>query len=468
MRNDELAYRIAEHVLETGISRVTEPVLEWAKLRILDVIGCIAIGALAPGSKAALDFVREVGGKPESTVFVLGQKVPAHLAAFVNAICARSFDFEPVGPYVDGISYPAHISGSTIPTALAVAEAVNASGEEMLKALIVGEDVASRLVAASHFNLEEGWDNTGTTNAFGTCAIAGRLFALDKDTLVNAFGIALNQLGGSLQNLYEAVDAFKLNQGLSAQNGIFSVLLAKMGFKGPRKVFEGKHGFFSLYCKTSAPKKLIDKLGEQFYCDDVIKPYPCCRANHAAVDCALEIVKNYGPFKAREIEDVVLHVPFRVSRIFVNRPYGTGKVKQIDAAFNIRYCVARALISGELSAIHFMEPALSDPEVGYLANIIKIVQEDMQKMNVTAHLQITTPRGVCEASCKIPRGDRWYNPLSTDEIYEKFKQNFALLGAEEKSLRIIELIGNLHQVVSVRNFIREISEIITECVKPSL
>ena len=84
-------------------------------------------------------------------------RLPAASAAFANAVLARSFDFEPVeadGP--QGTRVAAHISGTTVPVALALAELTGASGAELLTALAVGDDVTARLAVASGFDVYSG------------------------------------------------------------------------------------------------------------------------------------------------------------------------------------------------------------------------------------------------------------------------------------------------------------------------
>ena len=210
---------LVRNVLETPFEAFDQLTLDRAKDRIIDVVGCIIGGANASGCSMIVDLVREWGGKKESTILVHGGKVPAHNAALVNCVMARSYDFEPTGAYVEGKSTPAHLSGTTGPASITVAEQKAASGKELLTALILGDDLASRITAASQLNIDSGFDCTGTVNAFGATAIAGRLWRLNEHQLLNAFGIVLNQLAGSFQNIFDGAHSFKLPQGLSAQRG---------------------------------------------------------------------------------------------------------------------------------------------------------------------------------------------------------------------------------------------------------
>ncbi len=154
-------------------------------------------------------------------------KVPVHNAAMVNSIMARSFDFESVIPMINGVDIPAHISGTTVTTAISLGEMMDINGRELITALLVGDDIAVRVLAAHNFSFALGWDDTGTINMIGATAIAGRLLGLNKRQMRHAFGIVLSQMAGSMQNVWDSSTTFKLPQGLSARNGIFPAQLAR-------------------------------------------------------------------------------------------------------------------------------------------------------------------------------------------------------------------------------------------------
>jgi len=226
---------ISENILNTNFENFDQAILENVKKRIIDVVGCLISGANAPGNLALIDLVRSWGGSKDATILVHGGRGPAHNVAMVNSIMARSFDFEAVMTFVDGVNIPSHISGTTVMTALTLGEQKEINGRELITALLVGEGLACRLLAATGFGFTKGWDCIGTVNTFGVTAIAGRLLGLTKNQIQNSFGIALNQLAGSLQNIWDGTICFKLPQGLSARNGIFSAELAKVGWNGPKE-----------------------------------------------------------------------------------------------------------------------------------------------------------------------------------------------------------------------------------------
>jgi hypothetical protein len=261
---------LTKNVLNTSFESFDKDVVEQAKNRILDVVGCAIGGANASGCGMIVDLVKRWGGEKESTIMVHGGKLPAQNAAMVNCIMCRSYDFEPVGPYVYDMNIPAHISGTTVPTAIAVAEQNAASGKELITALILGDDLTSRMLAASRYSLDLGWDETGTVNMFGATAIAGRLMGLDERQMLNAFGIVLNQMAGSFQNIYDGVHCFKLLMGLAACAGIVSAEMASKGFTGIKDPLLSKYGYFGLYCQGYDPEFLNRDLGKKFFADSTL------------------------------------------------------------------------------------------------------------------------------------------------------------------------------------------------------
>jgi 2-methylcitrate dehydratase PrpD len=447
---------LIRNVIDTSFEDFGVTAVAKARDRLMDVVGCMIAGANAPGCSMLLDLMRHWGGRQEATIVAHGDKVPVHNAALLNSVMARSYDFEPAGPIVGGKSTPAHISGTTIPVAIAVGEANAVSGRDLLSALILGDDLASRVIAASNLNLDSGFDCTGTANAFGSAAIAGRLGKLDEEQMVNAFGIVLNQLGGTFQNLFDGVHAFKLPQGLSAQAGIFAAALAARGFTGARDPLFGKYGYFALYCKTYEPEVLTKNLGKEFYADETCKPYPCCRSNHAAIDCALELVHdNHIEFK--DIDEVVVDVPAKALDFAVGQHFRIREVPQIDAAFSLQYNVANAMLRKNVKLEHYAEEFVRDPDI---MNIV-------EKIRLTGNLPADRPLAACvkvrmkkgeEYTKRIdmPKGNGIYSPMTAAEKRDKFFRSATFRGTMpvEKVERILSLIEAMDEVDNVANMMK--------------
>ena len=447
--------RLAAHALDTRFENFTAGTLETTKYRIIDTLGCLIGGALDTGNPELLKLFKDKGGKKEATVLIHGDKIPVEEAAFLNCIMARSFDFGSVSPLVDGVSCPGHISETTVPVAFSLAEAANASGKEFITALLVGDDIASRILAGAGFGFSLGWDGVGTVNTFGVAATAGRLLGLDKLQLRNAFGIALNQIGTTFQSFWDGTTAFKLPQGLAARGGITSAQLAKAGWSGPEDALLSKFGYYKMFtegCKK--PQVLSDGVGKDYCYDGTIKPYPCCRIIHSAIQACLALVSKYN-LKAEDIESVNLETSKGGMDHYVARPFRFGTFPHCNAAFSYEYVIATAFLFGAVKPEHMTEKAIRNPAVAEFIKKIKMAAAGDIEFE-KARIIVTTKDGrkLTENVTKV-KGDPKDNPMSHDEIIAKYWVNvdFTQKISKKKATELLDKLLNLEKVDSVRKLI---------------
>lgn len=443
---------LAANILDTRFENLDHAIIENAKYRIIDVLGCVIAGVKADGNKALVDLVADWGGKKEASILVHGIKVPVLNAAMVNSILARSFDYEALVPQINGVDIPAHISGTTVTTAMTLGEMKEITGKELIAALLAGEDMAIRVLAAEDWWFDGGWDNTGTVNMIGATAIAGRLLGLDKRQMRYAFGIVLSQIAGSFQNIWDGCTAFKLMQGLSSRNGIFSAQLAKVGWTGPEDMLLSRFGYYTLYTKgCSKPEFLTQDLGKKYYYESQFKPYPSCRATHPVIDCAIALVNKHN-IKAENIEKVIVYLVKRhLQDVFTAQPFRIGEWPHGNAAFSNTYTVANALIRGSSKPEHFSEEAIRDPRVTAL--IDKITMAEMPGTEVlSARVEVTMKDGqIFSEFSDSPKGDPVRNPMSKDEIKDKFRANveFSKTVSSNNAEKALKLLDNLEELDNV-------------------
>ena len=186
-----------------------------------------------------------------------------------------------------------HADSVVLPAALAVAEREHASGRDFLAALVLGNDVVTRLGAASLLP-HKGWYHTSIYGVFGAAAAAARLLRLDREQTCHAFGIALSQTAATqLPNISHSL-AKRFSSAFAAHAGVFSALLAARGITAPREAFEGKFGFYNLY-QNGDPADLFAGLGVDYpHVETAIKKYPSCACNHTAIEAALALVREHA------------------------------------------------------------------------------------------------------------------------------------------------------------------------------
>src|SRR4030042_786757 len=153
--------QMVDNALETRFESFEKTTLKNTKSRIIDTGGCLIGGSGDTGNPELAALLKENGGKGEATILVHGGRGPGGEAALINSPMARSFAFGAVSPLVDGVSCPGHISETTVPTAISLAEAADANGREMITALLVGADIAARILAASGLGFHLGRGGLG-------------------------------------------------------------------------------------------------------------------------------------------------------------------------------------------------------------------------------------------------------------------------------------------------------------------
>jgi 2-methylcitrate dehydratase PrpD len=313
------------------------------------------------------------------------------------------------------------------------------------------------LLAGADFGLKWGWCRIGPINPFGATAIAGRILGLNKKQMINAFGIVLNQLSGSFDTIQDTTTAFKLTQGTAARDGVFSAQLAGIGWTGPDDALLGEYGFYRLFSDgCQYPENLTKDLGVKYYSDGTLKPYPSCRSTHRAVDCALAVACKHG-IDYRDIKEIFLQVPASDSTDVLSQPFTIGDFPHTDAIFSYQYTVATALMNKSVKPEHFTVEAITAPMINDFIKKIKVSAELPAGKSPVIRLKAITKDGkeIVE-SIDHAKGDQTRNPMSKDEITEKFWTNveFSRKIVKKNAESLLALLENLEEVDDVNEIIR--------------
>jgi 2-methylcitrate dehydratase PrpD len=444
---------LSENVLSVRFSDLDARIVENAKNRVIDVLGCAIGGANAAGNQGLINTVRKWGGNPEATLLVHGGKVPAGNAAMVNSILCRSYDFEVMSIVVEGEWTPSHHSATTIMTALAMGEVYGISGKELITTLVAGDDVVSRVLAAGGWDFSLGWDGTMTLPIFGSIPIAGRIMGLNAYQMKHAFGIGLNMIAGAIQSLWDGAATFKLGQGTSARNGIFAAELAQEGWTGVEDALLSRFGYYYLYGKRTCerPEILTQFLGKKFYVEETFKSYPCGWPNHGPIQCARAIAAR-AALKTEDVEEILIRLPARSLTIYYAKPYRAGEFPHASGIFSYQFNVATALLYGNVQPEHYTDNAIRDPQLNALIRKITCVElpnAGMRSVEVVVRMK---DGGEFSEHTDLWKGDPLNAPLSKEEILNKFWQqvDFSQTVSRDRAARLLALIDRIDTLDNVR------------------
>ncbi len=280
----QITRMLAEYVAGLRLADVPPPVVDRAKSLTLDLVGIIIRASVeadsTPCLRATLATLGLDGPGPCGVPGTDWRYAPP-VAALVNGMLGHSLDFDDT--HADSSLHP---SAPVVPAALAVGEAVGASGAEIIAAIIAGYEVCCRLGMAldptAHY--ARGFHPTATAGTFGAAAAAAKLYGLDAAGIATAFGISGSQAAGSLQFLANGAWNKRWQVGQAAMNGVMAAALARNGFVAASEPLEGKHGFLAGYSDGADPARAVAGLGTVYETVRVgVKPYPSCRYTHAAL-----------------------------------------------------------------------------------------------------------------------------------------------------------------------------------------
>lgn len=353
---------LARFLTRLSWENLPEKVRETAGLLLLDNLGA-ALGAVkTPLPQAAAATLLPLAGEGgRASLWGRGRKAPLSTAVFLNALLTDALGLDDLHT-----GSKTHIGTVVIPAAWGMAEQMGKSGKELLLAVVCGYETMARvgkaLGVASH--RKQGWHATATAGTFGAAAACGKLLGLDEEGMVSALGLAGSQSFGVWAFLGDGTNSKSLNPARAAASGCEAALLAQAGMTGPEHILTAEDGgLIRAMSREGDASPVAGELGETWeICRMDNRPYPCARSTHGAVDGALELRREHG-LSPEEIDWVWVDT-YQVG--FQQCGTGEGSLRPktpAQAKFSTPYCVACALLYGEVGLPHFTQEWVERAEV---------------------------------------------------------------------------------------------------------
>jgi 2-methylcitrate dehydratase PrpD len=431
------------------LADVPSAVVEKAKLVFLDTLGIALASSTMDFGAMVTRVARKLGGAPQSTVIGSNHKVAAANAVIANGTMAHGLDYDDT--LEEAI---VHTGACAWMTALAVGEEVSAGGGAVLVAAIAGTEILCKvgLVAPGKFHAR-GFHPTAICSTFGAAAAAGKLYGLTASQWSDAFGLCGSQSSGIIEYLADGTWTKRLHPGWSAHGGVIATLLAREGFRGPGKVFEGTHGFFHAFGGESDYRfEKLTELGKEWEIPRLaFKSYPCGSISHPYMDCALKLKQKYSPAPEKIAEVVCRTAQGPVHRLWEPLGDKQNPVSSYGAKFSLPYSIAVMLVRGRAGLEEFTDEAIRDPIVLRLAKKVRYTLDPTidYPRHFSGHVKITlNDRTVLEENQPHPRGGL-EDPLPPGEIEEKFRANARLALSAAKVERILANVKQLERLPAI-------------------
>jgi 2-methylcitrate dehydratase PrpD len=326
-----------------------------------------------------------------------------------------------------------HVSTVVVPAALAVAETHGAGGRELLTAIVAGNEIVARIgMAAPGAFHERGFHPTAICGIFGATAAAARLSGLDAAPTASALGIAGSMASGLFAYLDDATATKPIHAAWAAHGALLAVRLAAHGAEGPPGVLEGRFGVFHAFVdrRIDLEPQLRD-LGERWETPRIaFKPYPACHFIHGS----LGATGSLGTVDVDEIEEIVVTVPEAgVSLVLEPAESKVSPRTEYEGKFSLQYSTAAMLVHGSVGLSSYTAEALADPRVLELARKVRYKTKEYETYPAAfpGGVRIVLRDGrVLDAEFPHQLGAP-ENPMSADQVRQKYRENAALAGGFE-------------------------------------
>ena len=447
MNTTELTGQLARYMAEARRRKLPPEIAQAARHRILDSLGAIVSGSRLKAGELAARFIRLQGGTPEASVLGTDIRTSAINAALANAMSGHADetdDFEPVTK--------AHPGCSVVPAALAMAEREGSSGEEFLRAVVLGYDLCCRFLMALGPDLVRKGHRSaeGTSSTMGAVGAAASLAKLDEQAMHYALSYAAQQVSGIwswVRDLEHVEKAFDFS-GMGARNGVTAAAMVQSGLSGVTGVFEGEHNVLDALSPSPRPAEMVNGLGSRYFITETaIKPYSVGYPIQAALDAFFTLHKQHR-LQAGEVDRITVRLPEDGARIVNDRSMPD---------VNCQHMIAVALLDGKVTfACTHDYGRMSDPAVLAIKKRVTLVADAAlmdPKAPRSAKVEIVLTDGRAVSHFTPHAYGTKQNPMDTESVNAKVRDLLVPVLGRERAEAVLQRVGALEQVADVRELL---------------
>jgi 2-methylcitrate dehydratase PrpD len=440
-----LIHDIAQYIVDERARPLPAEVLHHAKRVVVDWFAATAPGGLAmPAVGLKTVYADQLGGG-DARLFPTGERAALRAAAVINAAASHTAELDDI--YRDALYHP---GVTTVPPALAIAEAQDASGEQFLRAVVTGYEVATRIATVmgrAHYRY---WHNTATNGSFASAAAAASLLNLDRDQVANAIGLAGTMAAGLQQSFRADSHAKPMHAAHAVDSGLLCALSAAQGVTGALDILEGEAGYGAAMSEDCDWQLAVAGLGSDYNITRVTtKRHACCGHAFAAIDAALALRSEHD-LRGEDIAAIRVGGYSATLDVCGRNRHTTP----FEGKFSVPYLVATALTHGEAGLNAFTEERLHHAETAALAARTEVYLDESIDAEFpgrrAARLQIDTHGGERLEHYQPTRLGDPDAPLDDAQLGSKFMATVTPACGEARANALLDACWRLDSLDSVR------------------
>jgi len=438
--------KLSTHVATALRTAPPRAATERAKIHVVDTFAAMISGSRLQPGKAAIRHLRTLGNGTEAGIIGTRKRATIAHAALINGMFGHADETDDTHP--PSLTHP---GTSVLPAALAVGERDGLSGKTVLRAVVLGYDICSRLLLSLKPMpfLRSGHHAGAFGQLFGAAATAGALMKLDARRVRYMLSYAGQQAAGMYTMFRdpEHVEKAYAMGGMPAHNGLSAALMAENGWTGVEDIFSGERDFFHTFGPAEGTDRnaLIRGLGRDY---EVMRASIKRWAVGGPIQGPLHVLRDLMQQHAFKAEDVVMltaRMPDKELEIVDNRPMPDICVQHLLAVMLKDRTVTFK------SAHDFQR--MKDPRILALRKRIRAVGDpaltDVQRRwRCVMEIRLRDGR-VLKHQTMAAKGS-FENPLTRGEEEEKaFDLLLPVLG-KTRSQRLLDALWNFEKIADVR------------------
>ncbi len=443
--------KLADYIIGARFETIPQEVVTKTKEFIVDEIGNALGGSALQSGKIIIEWGKQLGGIPESTIISDGTKVSAAIASGINTQLCMGLELS------ETYKNRGHPGSGMVMTALSVGEREKISGKEVLTSVCTAYDITGRIIDATFPSPElrrKVWNSSW--QGCGPLVVAIRLLKLNEEQGMNAFGMGLgNAPTMNVHNIiYIPASMSKIGNQFHNFVAINAALLAKLGYTGYYEILDEPYPYWTTISDTNNWDSYTKNLGKDFkiMTDMAFKPWPACRWAQAGIESLLEIMKAEN-LKPADIKEVIYHAHEKIT----GYPYYNIELENIeDAYWSVPWAFGSAALGYKIGPSWYLDTQLKDEELRKFMQKVKIktlpeaveafVKEPEKSVTL---LEVKTVDGKTYTErtdyCK---GDP-QKPMTHEEIINKFLSQTEGIISTEKANNIIDLVEKLEKLKDI-------------------
>ena len=453
IQSQSLVWYLANRAYNFEYSRLPQAVVNICKRALLDVTAVGIAGSETQVGKTAEVLARQFfNDQKQNASLFNGEQCSAKQAAYTNAVMAHALDMDDT--CFAGIVHASVLIG---PAVLALAEANQNSGEQVLTAFAVGSEITYALGTAVGSSLyENDWWPTGLLGVIGTAAALSKLKGLDEQIIARSIAFAV--ANATPFRCMQGTDSKPLLVGETVKRAIDAVEIAQTNLTVPLDVFEKTESPFNVTVSKKFDRQSVMQLGEQWRLIDpglVIKLFPLCSCAQTSVEALIEIM-HQNNLDQNDIESVSVTTTNMVLKTLqFDEPQDENQ-----AMFSLTYPLACVLIDNDVKPEHISLNSINRADLKSVMTKINYQADDdlfdLDESPEAAIIKVKTNQGeTFELKRLYPIGDP-RSPVSQVQFRNKIKTCVGTKINVDKFINAFENIDNTNNINELTNHFKGI------------